>query len=265
MRAPWPCTVFVALGLSTEAALAQEADAPDPALREQMFVCTDGKSHYVALAPDKQFTVRLYYGDGKRFFPVPSESGGMLSGDWFFEPRRPSQTNNPSFRGLDLRLYSRVEADQKKRTCAVVCGDQRTELQVMEAAAAKALLQRARFEENPRAWKPYALARDNNGIYYYVDRGYRDKDRGRFRLFVGPKGALKPLKMTNIVSDSQGDIFATKTGSLRLVLDRGQSFWVANNKERPLRPVPVEENLPMIYNDLGVYLSERLGTPCDDM
>lgn len=265
MRCLRPYVGLFALGLSSSAVLAQETDVPDPALREQMFVCTDGKSHYVALAPDKQVTVRLYYGDGKRFFPVPSESQGMLSGDWFFEPRRPSKTNNPSFRGLDLRLYSRVEADQKKRTCAVVCGDQRTDLQVMDAAAARTLLQGARFEENPRAWKPYALARDNTGVYYYVDRGYREKDRGRFRLFVGPKGALRPLKMTNIVSDSEGDIFATKTGSLRLVLESGKSFWMANNKEQVLRRVPIEENLPMIYNDLGVYVSERLGTPCDDM
>jgi len=28
--------------------------------------------------------------------------------------------------------------------------------------------------------------------------------------------------------------------------------------------VPVEENLPLIYNELGVYTGARLGTPCDD-
>jgi hypothetical protein len=31
-----------------------------------------------------------------------------------------------------------------------------------------------------------------------------------------------------------------------------------------LKVVPITENLPMIYNELGVYSGARLGTPCDD-
>ena len=38
---------------------------------EKTAVCTDGKSHYVIVAPhDKQLT-QLYYGDGKLFHRVP--------------------------------------------------------------------------------------------------------------------------------------------------------------------------------------------------
>ena len=93
---------------------------------------------------------------------------------------------------------------------------------------------------------------------------FAEADRGRYRLFVGPKGNLAQAKMTNVVSDSEGDIFATKTGSLRLILDRRESSWIENDKPKPLRLVPVEDNLSMIYNDLGIYSGERLGTPCDD-
>jgi len=32
-----------------------------------------------------------------------------------------------------------------------------------------------------------------------------------------------------------------------------------------LLAVPIEENWALIYNELGVYLGERRGTPCDDL
>ena len=32
-----------------------------------------------------------------------------------------------------------------------------------------------------------------------------------------------------------------------------------------LTPVPADQNVEMIFNDLGVYKNMRLGTPCDDL
>ena len=71
--------------------------------------------------------------------------------------------------------------------------------------------------------------------------------------------------MTNVVSDSEGDIFSTKTGSLRLILNKNESTWIEGKKQRKLVLVPVEDNARMIYTELGVYTGERLGTPCDDL
>ncbi len=76
---------------------------------------------------------------------------------------------------------------------------------------------------------------------------------------------MKLQKMTDVASDSEGEIFATKTGSLRLVLDKKQSSWLMGEKATSLTLIPVEQNYQMIYNDLGVYTGERLGTPCDDL
>ena len=134
-------------------------------------------------------------------------------------------------------------------------------------AAERALIDGASYEQTLRRFRPYALARDNTGVYYYVDRGYDEEDPTapkNFRLFVGQRGNLKQQKMTNVVSDSQGDIFSTKTGSLRLILNKNESSWVEGKKQTKLVIVPVEDNLPMIYGELGVYSGERLGTPCDD-
>jgi hypothetical protein len=74
---------------------------------------------------------------------------------------------------------------------------------------------------------------------------------------------MKPLKMTNVVSDSEGDVFATRSGELRLVLDKKESAWVQKGKRQPLRSLPVEDNVQLIYSELGAYTGQPLGTPCD--
>jgi hypothetical protein len=71
------------------------------------------------------------------------------------------------------------------------------------------------------------------------------------------------LKMTNVVSDSEGDIFATRTGELRLVLDKNESYWVKGKARTALKLLPLEDNVRLIYSELGVYAGEPLGTPCD--
>ena len=114
-------------------------------------------------------------------------------------------------------------------------------------------------------YRAYALARDTSGRYYYVDRPREPEGSLAFRLFVGPRGNMKPQKMTNVVSDSEGDIFATKTGSLRLILDKHETTWVQGKRKTPLVTLPLDQNAALIYTDLGPYTGQRLGTPCDDL
>ncbi|HZS38940.1 MAG TPA: hypothetical protein VFF06_19035, partial [Polyangia bacterium] len=66
-------------------------------------------------------------------------------------------------------------------------------------------------------------------------------------------------------SDSEGDIFATKSGSLRLILNKGESLWEQTGKKQKLILLPIEDNHVLIYTDLGVYTGLPLGTPCDDL
>ena len=63
---------------------------------------------------------------------------------------------------------------------------------------------------NPHQREPHALLRDDRGVYYFVDRGRTEGAEKNFRLWVGPKGAMVLQKMTNVVSDSAGDIVSTK-------------------------------------------------------
>jgi hypothetical protein len=52
---------------------------------------------------------------------------------------------------------------------------------------------------------------------------------------------------------------------LRLVLDRKESTWVKGKSRLSLASLPIEDNAVLIYRDLGAYLGQRLGTPCDDL
>jgi hypothetical protein len=189
----------------------------------------------------------------------------MLGGEDFLDPRYFRKGSNPSFRGMDMRIYSHLEVDRAKQTCTLRCGENEHTLRLLPAAEARAMVLAASFGAPLQRYRPYALLRDDRGRYYLVDRGTLPGEEKRFRLFLGVKGALKEQKMTNVVSDSEGDVFSTRTGSLRLIIDKTQPpLWIQGGKKLQLKQVPVGENLTMIYNELGVYLGQRLGTPCDD-
>ena len=238
-----------------------------PAEREKMAVCTDGKSHYVAIAPHDQRISQLFTGDGKTMTQVGIDPSGILAGTKFLEPRFPAPTHNPDFRGLDMRVYSSVEYDAEKKSCVLYCGERKTELSIVPKADAKKLMTEAAFKPNPRAYAPYALARDDRGTYYYVDKGVRDDNKASYRIFVGKKGALKQQKMKDVAVDSEGEVFSTATGDLRFITskEKGQYTWVAGKRENKLIALPPGQNLTLIYTTLGVYQGERMGNPCDDL
>ena len=243
---------------------------------EKTAVCTDGKNHYVVVAPSEKQSTQLYYGDGKTFYRVPLPPW-VLTGDSFFEPRFFAKTKNSSFRGLDMRMYASVDYDAKKATCSASCGERKTDLTILGEDAKKTLLMgKATFEPPLHKRAPHHLARDNDGRYFYVDKGNTSETEKNFRLFVGPKGAMKLQKMTNAVADTEGEIFTTKSGSLRYVTDRkNPPTWIQGKKKLTLTVVPIEgtdeksgepiNNYQLIYNELGVYLGEKLGNPCDDL
>lgn len=235
--------------------------------RDKMTVCTDGKSHYIAIAPHERLISQLFYGDGKNMTQVGVDPSGMLSGTSFLEPRFPNPTHNPDFRGLDMRVYSSVEYNAEKNSCELHCGERKQDLTVMSKADAKKLMTDATFVPNPRGYAPYALARDDRGTYYYVDKGVRADNKASFRIFVGKKGALKQQKMKDVASDSEGEVFSTPTGDLRFITSKDQRMysWVQGKKENKLIALPPRENLTLIYTTLGVYQGERMGNPCDDL
>ena len=224
-------------------------------VKDKLQILTDGKGHYVAVDPWGKLDKHLYYGDGKTFHALRVNSGGRQGKEaWsrtFWEPR----VDAPWKGGVGLH----------KEKYKVQCGDRATELLPLPAEEQAKMIESAAFYGPLWKYRAYSLARDDKGTYYYVDKPREPANNKAFRLFAGKRGSLKPLPMTNIVSDSQGDIFTTKRGELRLVLDLKRPLWVARKKEIELVKLPIEDNHIMIYSELGVYAGQRLGTPCDDM
>ncbi|MFT7621837.1 MAG: hypothetical protein ACI9WU_001002, partial [Myxococcota bacterium] len=146
----------------------------------------------------------------------------------------------------------------------IACDDRTTTLSEVSGDKRRLLLGTARFMDRKWQRRSYALARDDFGTYFFVDRG-REPDSRDFRIFVGPRGAVKLQKMKNIVYDSAGAIFTTSQGQLRLVLNDKDARWIKKGKTVGLTYLPLSKNRYLIHAELGMYTEERLGTPCDDL
>jgi hypothetical protein len=272
----WTASAALALGLAAVAlargragaaggkgATAPPAQAPAPApvdvtaVRDRLIVLGDGRDHFVALIPfgrgdDRQ---HVYYGDGRRFY-AQRVWGGASSGTEMF-----------AVNFWDPRFVRGVEAELrfKDGRYTVSCGDRDTELKPLPADGARALTTQAAFFKPLWPWRSYALARDDRGTYFYVDRQREPADSRNFRLFSGPRGKLKQLDMINVVSDSVGEIFVTRSGKLWLIFGKEESFWIRGKTRQGLTNVPVQDNAALIHDEVGAYAGQRLGTPCDDL
>lgn len=224
-------------------------------------VMTDGKSHYIARL-DESADYELFYGNGKDFYLVDTRARFLkrtkpdptdIIVDWRFEHYLVDEGRPSTIEFVSPGVYR------------VLCNTRWTELKVLPKEEGLALLQKAVFHRSPFDWIPYALARDEEGNYYYVDRGRWTDNERMFRVFSGKKGSVKPVKLENVAHDSEGDVFSTARGELRLVVGFGEGWWVKNKKKMKLTIIPLDQNLPMIFNELGMYEGVKLGTPCDDL
>lgn len=230
---------------------------------------TDGKGRYFVYDAERPYET-LFYGDGKtlveqRTFGGSREAKAAWSA-YFWEPRIVRGTGDASL----------IQMKDSGRFFTCVCGNRETALSPVGAEETQALLGAAVFV--PPTWtrRPERLLRDDRGTYYFVDRLRTDDERDRrdFRIFVGPRGKMKQVPLKDVVDDSEGMIFSTKDGELRLVFANQrdpaskEAFkWVDGKQTRMLTLVPLESatNVRLIYVDLGPYLGARLGTPCDDL
>lgn len=252
--------VAVSLALATLPALAADAPASLPRqpvdlspVRDKLEVLSDGQGHYFVLVPFGPTNEHLYYGDGKTF------AGQRVTGG--------SKSGTESFDRVfwEPRVASRWKAalDHKDGRYHVRCDDKVTELFTVMDDEKQKVLTTGQFTTHTWDRQPYALARDEKGTFFYVDQVVGDK--AQFRVFRGPRGAMKQVPVTSAVIDPAGDVFTTKDGALRVVAEKKESAWAKGKSRTPLTVLEVEENLQVIYKELGVYQGQKLGTPCDDL
>lgn len=197
----------------------------------------------------------LFYGDGKKLYQQRIVGSGV-DGD-----KRSWVVWSPRVKGLQ---GASIELDPSGADIRCNAGkDTRQKLVPVAPDQARAMLNKATFL--PPLWERSAkfLARDDDGVYFFVDAADEDHGGKDFRVYSGKKGALKQLSMTNVVSDTAGEIYETKTGELKIVSEAdGKAYWKRGGKKTDLIVLPLWENRYLIYRELGIY--STLGVVCDN-
>jgi len=212
-------------------------------------------------------TYAVLYGDDKRiFYGVTAKTlyeqvviGSSRNGDaWTVDawaPRIPEM--RPAYIQLkDDRTYFKSCDGKDDAALTQLTGDK-----------AKQVVDHAQFLSTALVYRPHLLARDDAGTYYYVDKIAKQYGGNGFRVWAGKKGGMKQLPLTNVASDTAGEVFSTKTGDLRLVKDttdpRATASWIRGDKKQQLVSLDLDANSVVIFRDLGIY--GFTGTLCDNL
>jgi len=222
-----------------------------------MVLWEDGKGGYLALDPTN-LDAPVFAGTARKLHRCRTSSGSLNGGEGtgdrtFWEPR---DGGRAAFR------WTPQEA-------TLSCGQAELPLKRVSPLEAKRLLSRADFLA-PR-WRriPQVLARDDEGLYFYVDGARLPSGEAAeppdFRLYVGKKGALARVELQDALRDSGGLVFLTAGGRL-VVRQQGRkqtAEWGTGNTRIALTWLEPSDHGPLIYRELGVYAGQALGTPCD--
>jgi hypothetical protein len=265
----WSCLGLIGVTLATSggAALAQAAAKPGDDGP------VDGKTAIDIKSQAKDF--RVYTNDTGRFYVVPTGpkplDGMVFSGDGKTMYQQTIIGGGTSGDGsVDFSIWApRVVGLQQGGLAVAADGsatascnaDHDTKLTPASPAESTRVLTKATFF--PPLWKRQSkfLARNDDGIYFFVDV-LRAGGKGH-RVFVGTKGAMKMMPMTTLVDDAAGQIYGTKRGELRIVANAGEkATWRKGKKVETLTILDPQDNRYLIYRELGIY--GQLGTICDD-
>lgn len=149
---------------------------------------------------------------------------------------------------------------------AITCGDKDTiALATLAPAEVAKVLANATFRSSAVAHSTAMLARDAAGIYYFVDRLREAFGGSGFRVFVGKRGKLKQLPLVDVADDEAGMVFETKSGEIRLTMDKNKErtvTWNVKGKTKNLTWLDPHAASYLISRELGIYTG--FGTLCDD-
>jgi len=251
-------TLVVVLGFAATASADPKPAAVDiKPLRDKMLVLQDsaGGTYIVVDGADK----RVFYGTGKVVYEQVV-TGGSRNGDaWSIN------TWAPRIAGIKPAWIQFKEDHTYFKSCD---GKDDAVLAQLTGDRAKAAIDKLQFMTTALVYRPHLLARDDTGVYYYVDKVAAQYGGNGYRVWAGKKGAMKQLPLVDVASDTAGEVFSTKSGDLRLVHDatdssKQTSTWIKGDKRTPLIALDPDANSPLIFRDLGVYAFT--GTLCDNI
>lgn len=247
------------------------ADAPKPkavdisAYKDKLIVLTDaaGGTYAVYRDPTRESS-QVFYGEGTTLYRqivVGASSDGEAWDLATYSPRV-----SRSLRGSVMR----AQDGTYKKFCADNEPDELTDLTLLGDEAAKKVIAKSKFVSSATLYTPYGFARDEKGVYYYVDQLSKEYGGKGYRLWVGKKGRMKQIALADVSDDSEGAVFSTKTGDLHFGIERAagteetstEATWVRGEKTTKLKPLDPYNNTWLIHSELGIY--KFMGTLCED-
>lgn len=221
--------------------------------RSKLEVLTDGKGLYLAVEPFAGLDGVFLAGTEKALYAQRVFGGGSERGKRFdfvfWEPRvkRPYQ----------------AEFAYREGQYTLTCGDTKVKLDRLAKKKATKLLQRAKIFDVRWQRFAHAIARDEDGNYFYVDRARTPEDSTDYRVFMGPRGALQGSSAEVLAQDAAGEVFKTSAGRLKLQPREQKAVFSREGQDQALTLLDIEGQARFVYTSLGVYAGEPLGTPCD--
>lgn len=229
--------------------------------KEAVVVLKDASGGTYVVVGDVDKSKTAFYGTGKQLYEQVAIGGSRDQDGWSIS------TWSPRIPNLRPGAIARRKDGTYFRLCDGLDDAVLTELTGDKAAA---VMDKSQFLSPALVRRPHLLARDDMGVYYYVDKLAERHGGKAFRVFVGKRGAMKQLPLVDIAVDSAGQVFSTKTGDLRLVTvqdsDSGakrSSMWVKGSKKTELFILDLDVNSVVIFKELGVY--KLVGGICDNV
>ena len=167
------------------------------------------------------------------------------------------------FADYTLGYGNAIRLEWNTGTWTLRCGDTEVPVQEVTGGLTEQIIEDSTFRKPAWDRVPIMLARDEYGTYYYVDQDRWDRSYENLHVYSGWMGKMSRTKLVLVAEDSEGSIFATRSGDRRLIMDKDMYRWVEDDVSHVLRKVPIDANWSFIFTTLGVYEGQDYGTPCD--
>jgi uncharacterized caspase-like protein len=171
-----------------------------------------------------------------------------------------------SYTLIDPRFVSSNQRhfELKDSRYQLTCGEQKIEYFPYQVSEED--FQNVQWYERP--WKriSFLLARDEFGVYYFVDQARSRRPNGNtdLRLYIGTKGDMSYQPLDDVIFDAAGIILRSQENRFVVKNEPKKTiYWANSSNKTELMEVNLYQSQQMIYNELGVYPKKNYSTMCD--